>query len=1117
MFKYTLGIDVGPTSIGWGVIDDENGRIGRSNDEIPGCGARIFPEGVDAKKNVSKNEHRRKMRGMRRQLDRRARRRRALKLALIELGIYPSDVKGQAAIEASLADERGAGQKLKLYALRHKATTSRIDLGEFGRVLLHINKRRGFKSNRKTERAGKDGKVSKATDALSVSMTNNKSSTIGSHLFRLGTGEVAEYDPETLKNEAHKVRETPRIRTRYTLRRMFEDEFDQMWKEQAKHHAVLLDPDVRERVRTIIFHQRPLKSSKRLIGRCECEHGEARGARANWHAQQFRILKDVNTLAVFNPDGQRQELTARQRTLIFNELSQSDELSFDEMRTMLELYGDQEFNLEAAPKDGKGSASRSKTGDSAKRKKLKGNSVEHAIRRAFGAAWEEQDDAVKEEVRTALVEVEDSEQFLALAKSWGLASKAASQLANAGLPDGYMRFSLKAMRRLNEHLMAGLSSDLPISEYDAREKCGYNRFGDQPTFDLLPLPMTREGKPLINNPVVRQALFELRKVVNGLIRHYGAKPQKIVVEMIRKLKDPANRRAEIKQRQEANRTEKDRIRKILQNEFRVANPTGTDILAYRLWEQQRYQTPYGGFVSGSPAGDGTISREHLQSFYDGHGVLQIDHILPYSKSLDDSQSNKVLCFISENLQKRDRTPREWLEAEHPDEYEKMLRRVASFRESGMPFGKRRKFSQKEVTKDGFVARQLNDTAYLAREVRRYLLCLFEGTDVERHQKVVCSRGQVTSALRHHWDLNRILADDDSDEKNRADHRHHAIDAIVTALADSKRLFQLSQTDRSLGAARQRMKPPWEDDFVGDVRRAVERIVVSHRVRRKITGALHEETRYGKDARLPEHDYVYRKPLTQLSLNEVTKIRDERIRELVIARLAEHGIVVGRAAIDGEDADGDDESSGKAGKIKAEVWKKPLVLLAKKTNRRKENSAVVRSVRITKRDQTMKPCNNGAGFIKPGNTHHVLLYEFTNETGQIERDAHFVTMLVAAKRAVRGEPVVQMAVPDHPQATVIMSLSIGEMVQVPTAQGLQYFRFETAPSTIKQLRFRFHSSAPVGELGKFSAKPSTFTGQKVAVDPIGRVRWAERTYWSKSTWSPPPKKQARKRSNRRTTN
>ncbi len=107
---------------------------------------------------------------------------------------------------------------------------------------------------------------------------------------------------------------------------------------------------------------------------------------------------------------------------------------------------------------------------------------------------------------------------------------------------------------------------------------------------------------------------------------------------------------------------------------------------------------------------------------------------------------------------------------------------------------------------------------------------------------------MTSDVRYWWGLNSILQTDGSDKKNRDDHRHHAIDALVIALIDTKRLFALAN-DRG-----DDVQPPWPG-FRQEAERLIQGINVSHRVQRRLHGALHEETFYGATQKQAEDNGV----------------------------------------------------------------------------------------------------------------------------------------------------------------------------------------------------------------------------------------------------------------------
>jgi CRISPR-associated endonuclease Csn1 len=194
--------------------------------------------------------------------------------------------------------------------------------------------------------------------------------------------------------------------------------------------------------------------------------------------------------------------------------------------------------------------------------------------------------------------------------------------------------------------------------------------------------------------------------------------------------------------------------------------------------------------------------------------------------------------------------------------------------------------QKELELDDFIARQLTDTGYIVRATGEYLRCLF---DQDHH--VLGLKGQLTAELRWHWGLDTILQEmPDSPawresghevhagEKNRADHRHHAIDAVVIALTNRRRLHQLADIVKRGGAKAhgEILEDPWPN-FREDVVQAIKKVNVSHRVERKVAGKLHEETLYGPTPTPGE--WVLRKPVISLSPNEIERIRDERIRSI----------------------------------------------------------------------------------------------------------------------------------------------------------------------------------------------------------------------------------------------
>ena len=129
------------------------------------------------------------------------------------------------------------------------------------------------------------------------------------------------------------------------------------------------------------------------------------------------------------------------------------------------------------------------------------------------------------------------------------------------------------------------------------------------------------------------------------------------------------------------------------------------------------------------------------------------------------------------------------------------------RASGLPKNKRWRFEpdarQRFDAMGGFQARQLNETGWLARVAKHYLAAV---TDP---YKINVLPGKLTAMIRAKWGLNTLLPDHNySDAKNRKDHRHHTIDAMVAALTDRSLLHRMSSANDQEERDRIEIPLPW---------------------------------------------------------------------------------------------------------------------------------------------------------------------------------------------------------------------------------------------------------------------------------------------------------------------
>jgi CRISPR-associated endonuclease Csn1 len=283
-----------------------------------------------------------------------------------------------------------------------------------------------------------------------------------------------------------------------------------------------------------------------------------------------------------------------------------------------------------------------------------------------------------------------------------------------------------------------------------------------------------------------------------------------------------------------------------------------------------------------------LSQEMLWS-----GELEIEHILPFSRTLDDGFNNKVLAVREANRRKSRLSPWEAVEAGIFDRetIEGSLRDLPSAK--AWRFGPDA-MEQFENEERDFLDRQLNDNKYISRLAAQYLKSL--GSDVW------VINGRLTADLRHHWGLNSVLAghnrkpaDSEADEvrKNRNDHRHHPVDAFVIACTDRAMVKAAADEARKVEQEfadgkrdHRRLLAGLPDPFDGyllAVKEAVGRIVVSHKPDHGIAGKLHEATNYGVvQTQAGETRLATRKAITELTPGEVASIGDDRIRRELVA-------------------------------------------------------------------------------------------------------------------------------------------------------------------------------------------------------------------------------------------
>lgn len=881
----TLGIDLGTSSLGWALLEDER--------RIIDLGVIIFSAaagaGRDPKSGAPLAEGRREARSARRRRDRFIGRRSALMGKLIALGLLPGDPPsgvGRRRNEAVPNAQTKAHADADPYDLRRRALSEPLAPHEIGRAIFHLNTRRGFKSNRKADRGRNEpetGKIAVAGQALTEALGKR---TLGQFLAE----RIAEGLPARVRMGGEN-----QIYDFYPQRSHLEQEFDAIWEAQERHHPDLLTETARAAIHRILFFQRPLKTPE--VGYCTfagmggVPQDDRRLPKAHPLFQERRLYEEVNNLKILSAGAAPRDLTRDERDALILALRDKKKISFAALgKKVLRLAEGERFNKESET-----------------RKDLAGDEVraEMADKKRFGNRWVHSPLDRQLQVIDRLQNEENPDVLLDWLKSdCGLDEASAVAVAKANLPEGHGRFGETATRRLIEALKA------EVVTYDkAALKAGFHhsdhRTGE--VFDFLPYYgeiLTREiapGKPeysdplerqfgKVTNPTVHIGLRQLQKLVNAVIARHG-KPDRIVIELARELK-LNDKEKEAHQR----RIRQDTAAAIRRGEKLVEEgfaDTGANRALMRQWEELNpsnlldRRCPY----CGEPIGMGQIFN----------GLADIDHIIPYSRSLDDSPANKVLVHRACNRQKGNLTPYEkW--GHDSERWGIISTQVARMHRSKQwRFGPD---AMERLARDGgFAARQLTDTQYLAKIAGKYLRSLYPTADSGRVDVIP---GRMTAMLRRVWGLDSLLPDHNFVEnkhsnapKNRLDHRHHAIDAIVAAVTSLALMQKISTAagraeEKELDRIFEDLDQPWSG-FREEVGERLLRTVVSHkpdhgrrakpsRDRDVTAGKLHNDTAYGltgltaPDGKTPI--VVHRVPLTSLKPAQIADpdaIPDETLR------------------------------------------------------------------------------------------------------------------------------------------------------------------------------------------------------------------------------------------------
>ena len=1002
MSKRILGLDLGSNSVGWALLEEKNGK----SNKIIDLGSRIFNRAVEEKTPTPKSQKRREMRLGRRVLQRRARRKQRMLNYLVSLDLLPKELQGNYQPEGIL---NGLGNP---YELRAKGLDEQLSPHQLGRVLLHFAARRGFLSSKK-QAAGdlvddpdtrsylneldkkpdddkEEGSFKADIAEVYQGIKKANARTLGEYLYRLEKGVCK-------RNRAH---EGGHLRTD---RAMYRDELEKIWLKQAPYFSQLPPDFMAENkgVKKIIFYQRPLKLKKNRVGMCSLELKNYRANTARLEVQRFRYLQDINNLEYHDRyANQWLPLNDEQRHNLIKFFEHNSKITVTKLKKELSLDKLTKINLES--------------------KNLKGNITACEIRTVVGGKWDEMSDEKQKNLFEDLLSIKKKSALKKrLITHWDFGDDTAIKLCLLEFEPGHSNHSLKAINKLLPHLEQGKIYS------DARKEAGYGY--EQTEKD----PEEKLGAPQETaNPIVNKGLHELKRVVNAIIKQYG-KPDAIRIEMARDLEMNTKRYKEHAARQKKNQKENEEAQEKFAELGLGKYASRDQEIKYRLWKDQNKCCAYSYCAHGDSGSGKTITLGQVFS-----ADTEIDHILPYKKSLDDSYMNKVICLTAENREKSDRTPIDaW--GENTDKWNHITQAIRRWDKSLVSKVKNFYHTESDLQKRDFIANQLNDTRYISRLAQEYVRQL--GCDVS------VTKGFVVSEIRHQWGFNTLIAG--KNKKDRSDHRHHAIDAVVIA-ATSRSLY--TKAVKQLERNKLNIAPPYSA-IRDELDTKLKSIIVSHVPQRKLSGALHEETGAGY---IEKHGgLVYRKTLNpEFTTKNAESIVDETVRNIVVKHISNYKTVK--------------EAFAAGIPVYHKDGKTPI----------KRVRVLQSSIELTKKQNAVDVLKQNKFGVKDrqerifkwmvyGNTHHV---EIVRHKEKEKIKGEFVTMMEAYRRAMtgtksaqqRGAQQEQIIKTNHGEGwEFLMALHVNDTVSVKTENGERnFYRVKNLDKDGKRIQITLHKNA-----------------------------------------------------------
>ena len=798
--KKILGLDLGSTSIGWAIVNEPENE--QEQYQIVDMGVRIVPLSKDendefSKGNaISKNANRTLKRGARRGMQRYQMRKQHLVAVMKALDMMPKE-------------ELFKLPAVELYGLRNKAVTEQITLEELGRILFHLNQKRGYKSNRKANNEEESLEIDKTKDVEGNEETNSKKPKKKGYLDLIADRELLiEKENETIGQYFYKElckNNFLRIKENIFMRISYVNEFIKIWETQQKYYPTVLTDENKNKIgNEIIFYHRPLKSQKGLVSICEFEKKKFRDKRTDYTKEIFsgpkvapkssplfqvsKIWQELNNIEITNFNAMKgrdlnaaleseeirydtlgkRSLTQKEKQDLFDLLNWGEKLTPKQVLQTLGYksgYNEYKINLR-------------------NEKFMEGNRTLSAIKKIFDRYDVKRDDLLQFKLETEeaggvdketgqmfhrikenfekeplyqlwhlLYSIDDTEALIkTLIAKYNFTKEVATALVKIDFNKaGYGNMSARALRNILPHLILGMDYT------DACEMAGYNHSNSiskeqNETRELLD-KLELYPKNSLRQPVVEKIINQVINLINDIIDEDNGYITKAERNAKNKFEIRVELARDLKQsageRNDAFKriNDQDKKHKAIVEELTpsLGSVSKRDIERYKLWAE------FGGISPYEPTK--TISLTELFNKKDGV-LYDIEHIIPKSRLFDDSFSNKTICprrMNSGTDGKNQDTAYDFMKKQGEEKFNEYVTFIKNhlYKKDGISKGKFNKLMMSlDKIPDDFISRQMQETRFISKEVKGLLESVC--------RNVYASTGSVTSKLRNLWGWDDVL-------------------------------------------------------------------------------------------------------------------------------------------------------------------------------------------------------------------------------------------------------------------------------------------------------------------------------------------------------------------------